>query len=108
MNYDKNLACVIQAEESSEGKGLVRPKPDIARQMHFDCLQEKYSDDQGFDVFDSEDILTVEKGKDKYDQMMANRKEANEIRKNKDGVTRDPSKIFVKNHFNSEEERKRT
>jgi hypothetical protein len=76
--------------------------------MHFECLKEHYADDLGFDVYDSEDIITVEKGKDKYEQMMANRKEANEIRKNKDSIARDPSKIFIKNQFNSEEERKRT
>jgi hypothetical protein len=61
--------------------------------------------------YDCEDILVFEKGQRKYDDMLQNRKDAEEKRKMTSDIIMNTSKIFVKNGdtpFNTEEERRRT
>ena len=47
-----------------------KPKPEISKGMPFDCLEEKYAVDCGYETFDCEDVITSEKGKDKYETMV--------------------------------------
>jgi len=75
--------------------------------MYFDCFLEKGTYEKaGFEPMDCEDVISKEKGREKYDAMIQNRKDAMEARRaNKDGFE---NRLVEKHTFNTEEERKRT
>ena len=72
----------MQPEEEAKSKTGARPKPDISRELYFDCFLEKGTYEKaGFEPMDCEDIICHEKGRDKYDGMIKNRKDAFEARR---------------------------
>ena len=68
FKFDKSSAVMVQPElkDGLENSAMMRPKPDIGRQMTFEIpnLEEKYGDD--LEPYDSEDVITIEKGEDAY------------------------------------------
>ena len=114
---DKMMTCIVQPEnycadvKDDEKKTFTRPKPELAKDMYFECLKETY-DDCDLEVIpvDCEDIIVKEKGKDVFRQMMEKRKATIEKRKMKETFFSDPKAIFVKHNqaFNSEDEKKKT
>ena len=79
--------------------------------MYFECMKEIYPKDANYTPFDAEDVLVFEKGQKKYNDMLQNRKDAEEKRNMTKDIFMNASKVFVKNGetpFNTEEERKRT
>lgn len=79
IKFDKSKCCVVQPEKSEEEGKVVRPKPELARDMYFDTMREEYPKD--LTPYDCEDILVFEKGQEKYDEMIQNRKDAEERRR---------------------------
>jgi len=60
--------------------------------MSFECLQEKYEDD--LEPYDAEDIITLEKGEQKFEQMQKNRLAASEDAKLKKQMSFDQQKAM--------------
>jgi len=100
--YDKSGACMIQppAEEGAE-----KPKPEESKSMYFECLKESYPDEMK--VYNAEEIIVMEKGKDVYDTMIDDRKEREEQRRIREQSIRNPDSLFLKAQFNTEEEKKK-
>lgn len=115
FKFDKNSNVLVQQEQSETPDGddtsMVRKKPDEAKDIYFECMKESYPKDCGYTPFDAEDVLVFEKGQKKYNEMLQNRKDAEEKRQMTKDIFMNSSKVFVKNGetpFNTEEERKRT
>ena len=61
VKFDRQSNVMVQPQESNGN----RPKADIAKEMGFECLKEKYED--GLEPYDAEDIITLEKGEKKFE-----------------------------------------
>lgn len=90
-------------------------KPEIGREMYFECIQERYDKVPGIgsqdgkvriSPMDCEDLSILERGRAKYEEMIKNRRESEELRKLKEAGMQ-PMQV-VHHRFNTEEERRRT
>ena len=81
IKYDKKYSVLVQPEFNATTGETNRLKPDNSKDLFFECFEEKYEKNCGFEPYDCEDIIVLEKGKEKYDDMVKNRLEAIERRK---------------------------
>lgn len=107
IKYDKKYSVLSQPEIDIATGESRRLKPDASREAYFNCFEANYPKDCGFEPFDCEDIIVLEKGREKYDEMVKNRIEAIERRKaNINNFNTD--QLIMKHSFNTEDERKKT
>lgn len=63
IRYDRNHVVVIQPENNPNLEKELRPKPELARDIYFECMKEMYPAELGdLKLLDSEDIIIKEKG----------------------------------------------
>lgn len=69
------MCCIIQPEidfdqPDNDGKTRDNLKPDTGKDMYFECLRENYPSELNIVSLDCKEIIVMEKGRLKYNEMV--------------------------------------